>query len=51
MTVSVGMALLRDDDLALELFTRADQAMYAVKRVGGNRVMCEREVSSEFIAS
>jgi hypothetical protein len=32
------MALLRDDDLALELFTRADHAMYAVKRAGGNRV-------------
>jgi diguanylate cyclase (GGDEF)-like protein len=38
VTVSVGMALLRDDDLALELFTRADHAMYAVKRAGGNRV-------------
>jgi diguanylate cyclase (GGDEF)-like protein len=38
VTVSVGMALLRRDDLGGELFSRADHAMYAVKHVGGNRV-------------
>jgi diguanylate cyclase (GGDEF)-like protein len=38
VTVSVGMALLREEDPASELFTRADHAMYAVKHAGGNRV-------------
>jgi GGDEF domain-containing protein len=49
VTVSVGMALLRDDDLALELFTRADHAMYAVKRIGGNRACVSDEDEFRFI--
>jgi GGDEF domain-containing protein len=47
--VSVGMALLRDDDLALELFTRADHAMYAVKRAGGNRASVSEATEFRFI--
>jgi len=38
ITVSVGMAVLSPDDEGTEVFTRADHAMYAVKRLGGNRV-------------
>jgi diguanylate cyclase (GGDEF)-like protein len=49
VTVSVGMALLRDDDLALELFTRADHAMYAVKRAGGNRASVSEATEFRFI--
>ncbi|MGI8826572.1 MAG: diguanylate cyclase [Chloroflexota bacterium] len=38
ITVSVGIALLRPGDDTMEVFARADQAMYRVKRAGGNRV-------------
>ncbi len=38
VTVSVGMAMVRGEDAGMEVFTRADQAMYAVKHAGGNRV-------------
>jgi diguanylate cyclase (GGDEF)-like protein len=42
ITVSVGMSLLSPDDVGVELFTRSDLAMYAVKHVGGNRsCICE----------
>jgi diguanylate cyclase (GGDEF)-like protein len=37
ITVSLGMAILRDQDEGTDLFSRADQAMYQVKRTGGNR--------------
>lgn len=38
VTVSIGMALLAPDDSETEQFTRADGAMYLVKRQGGNGV-------------
>lgn len=38
VTASVGMAVFEPKDVGLALFTRADQAMYAAKRAGGNHV-------------
>ena len=38
-TVSIGMAMLRDGESATELVDRADRAMYAAKKAGGDRVM------------
>jgi len=43
VTVSVGMAMVRAADQGMEVFTRADQAMYAVKHAGGNRVCVAEE--------
>jgi diguanylate cyclase len=38
ITVSVGVALLREEDRNTEVFTRADEAMYAAKAAGGNQI-------------
>ncbi len=38
ITVSVGLAVLSGDDQDVEVFSRADIAMYQVKDRGGNRV-------------
>jgi diguanylate cyclase (GGDEF)-like protein len=42
ITVSIGIGLLDYRDAGTEVFTRADQAMYRVKRLGGNRVCVDR---------
>jgi diguanylate cyclase (GGDEF)-like protein len=39
MTVSIGVAESRRDDVVADLIARADVAMYAAKRAGRNRVM------------
>ncbi len=41
VTISVGVATLRRDDTAHSLIGRADAALYAGKRNGRNRVICE----------
>jgi diguanylate cyclase len=41
ITVSVGIAMLRKGESGAALIERADNALYAAKRHGRNRVMCE----------
>lgn len=41
VTASIGAAQARDGDSVASLIARADQAMYAAKRAGGDRVMAE----------
>jgi diguanylate cyclase len=41
VTISIGVALLRSDDTAQSLIERADGCLYAAKRNGRNRVICE----------
>ena len=53
ITISVGVATLREGDSGQSLVERADSCLYAAKRNGRNRVMCETdpEVSSAGAAS
>ena len=43
VTISIGVALLRSDDSAQSLIERADGCLYAAKRNGRNRVICETD--------
>jgi diguanylate cyclase len=43
ITISVGVAVLRADDTAQSLIGRADTGLYAAKRNGRNRVICEAD--------
>jgi diguanylate cyclase len=43
VTVSIGVAALRQGDTAQSLIERADNCLYAAKRCGRNRVMCETD--------
>lgn len=43
VTLSVGVALLRDADTPQSLVERADKCLYAAKRNGRNRVICETD--------
>ena len=47
ITVSIGMAVVMTDDRDVEVFSRADAALYEVKRRGGNHV-CVYDGSSFF---
>jgi diguanylate cyclase len=49
VTVSLGVATLHKGDTAASIIERADNCLYAAKRHGRNRVMCETdpEVSSQ----
>ena len=46
ITVSVGVGVLESDDAGAEVLTRADRAMYHVKRLGGNRVCIDHTCRS-----
>jgi diguanylate cyclase len=43
LTISAGVATLRADDSAQSFLERADACLYAAKRHGRNRVMCETD--------
>jgi diguanylate cyclase len=43
ITISVGVALFRKDDTTQSFIGRADAGLYAAKRNGRNRVICEND--------
>jgi diguanylate cyclase len=43
MTISIGVAVVRGDDTPQSLIARADACLYAAKRCGRNRVICETD--------
>ena len=47
ISISIGVALLRSDDTAQALIERADGCLYAAKRNGRNRVICETDPEAE----
>ena len=53
ITISIGVATLRKGDSVQSLIERADECLYAAKRHGRNRVMCESdpEVAAERAAT
>lgn len=47
MTISIGVARLRDEDLTVErVLARADAALYEAKRAGRNRIACDNVVAA-----
>ena len=38
LTVSIGVSALQENDSAVALFARADQALFSAKRAGRNRI-------------
>jgi diguanylate cyclase len=51
VTVSIGVAVLQKGETAQSLIERADGCLYAAKRCGRNRVMCETDPEVLSVAS
>jgi diguanylate cyclase len=51
VTVSIGVAVLQKGETAQSLIERADGCLYAAKRCGRNRVMCEADPEALSIAT
>ena len=49
VTISIGVAMITPGDNAHSLIERADSCLYAAKRNGRNRVICEAD--PEYTAS
>jgi diguanylate cyclase len=47
ITISIGVAQLKSGDSADELVERVDRCLYAAKRNGRNRVVCENELAPD----
>jgi diguanylate cyclase len=47
VTISIGVAVLRAGDTSQLLIDRADQCLYAAKRNGRNRVICEADPEAD----
>ena len=47
VTISMGVSTLKDGDTPTSLYERADHFLYAAKRAGRNRVMCEGDPETE----
>ncbi len=47
VTISIGVAVLRPSDTPASLIERADNCLYAAKRNGRNRVICETDPEAE----
>jgi diguanylate cyclase len=51
VTISTGIAFLRPGDTVQTLIERADACLYAAKRLGRNRVICEGDPDATAVAS
>jgi diguanylate cyclase len=47
VTISIGVAALHPNDTAQSLIERADKCLYAAKRSGRNRVICEADPEAD----
>lgn len=48
VTISIGVALYRDDEVSDNFVHRADECLYAAKHAGRNKVIGEKDVNTQF---